>query len=269
MKNLFDRLLIALPVVILLSLSAAVNAQTNYTMGVGDEIRLTVYNQPDLTLEGQISADGTLEIPLIGSVQLAGRSTAEAARMIAEYFVRGKYLQDAHVNILVTKYRSQSVSILGKVNSPGKIVLEGPLSLTEAIATAGGVAESGSERLVLVRTDARGSQERQEYDLQKLLNHDADNSAIIWLKDGDTVYVPVAGRFYLSGEVRSPGMYPLDRPLNVMQALGVGGGMTNRASERSLKLFRRQSNGSVLELRTKPDDPVLDGDVLVVQESLF
>lgn len=270
MKNLFlCRPLLIVPVLLLLLSSAMANAQTSYTMGVGDEVRLTVYNQPDLTIEGQISADGTLEIPLIGSVQLAGRSTSQAARMIADYFVRGEYLQDAHVNILVTKYRSQSVSILGKVNRPGKIILEGPLSLTEAIADSGGVAESGSERLVLVRTDPKGQQVRQEYDLQKLLNHDAEGSPIIWLKDGDTVYVPVAGRFYLSGEVRSPGMYSLDRPLNVMQALGVGGGMTTRASERSLKLFRKQPDGSVKEFNAKPDDPVADGDVLVVQESLF
>lgn len=246
-----------------------VNAQANYTMGPGDEFRMTVYGQPDLTTETQIGADGTAEIPLLGGVQLAGRSSAEAARMLGEYYVRAQLLQDAHVNILITKYRSQSVSVLGKVNNPGKIILEGPLSLTEALASAGGVAESGSERLVLVRTNDQGKQERQEYNLQKLLHQEAENSPIIWLQDGDTLYVPVAGRFYVSGEVRSPGMYPLDRELSVMQALGVGGGLTPRASERALKLFRKQDNGSVREIRVKPDDQMLDGDVLVVGESLF
>lgn len=89
------------------------------------------------------------------------------------------------------------------------------------------------------------------------------------MKNGDTIYVPVAGRFYLSGEVRSPGMYPLDRKLNVMQALGVGGGPTARANAKAVKLYRRQPDGSTKELRAQPDQPVMDGDVLVIQESLF
>lgn len=254
---------------LLLASAASVHAQTNYIIGAGDEVRLTVYNQPDLTTEGRISGDGTLEIPLIGSVQVAGRSAADAARMIADYYRRGDYLKDAHINILVTKYRSQAVSVLGKVNKPGLLILEGPTSLTEALASAGGIAESGSERLMLVRTDSKGQQERHEYDLQKLLNHEAEDRPVVWLQDGDTLYIPIAGRFYVNGEVRVPGMYPLDRSLNVMQALGVAGGLTSRASDRSLKLFRKQANGSVKELKVKPDDQVQDGDVLVVQESLF
>lgn len=267
MKDLFKTLTVCL-VALFLSISTA-TAQTSYTMGAGDEIRITVYGQPDLTTEGQIGSDGTMEIPLLGSVPLAGRSAADAGRMLADHFVRGQYLQDAHVNILITAYRSQSVAVLGKVNRPGKLVLEGPITLTEALAASGGVAESGSERLILVRTNSQGKQERQEFDLQQLLNHSADDSPIVWLKHGDTIYVPVAGRFYLSGEVRSPGMYALDRPLSVMQALGVGGGLSPRASERSLRLFRKQPNGSVREIRAKSDDPVLDGDVIVVSESLF
>lgn len=246
------------------------SAQTTYTMGAGDEIHLTVYGQPELTTDVQISADGAVEIPLVGSVKVAGRTSAEAARMLAERYQNGNLLKNAQVNLLVTKYRSQVVSILGKVNRPGKLVLEGPTSLTEAIAWAGGVADSGSEKLVLVRSDASGRQQRTEYDLQRLLGRQAEGSQqTVWLQNGDTLYIPPADRFYVSGEVRSPGMYPLDRPLSVMQAVGVGGGPTARASERSVKVYRRQADGSVKELSAKPDEKVLDGDVLVVAESLF
>lgn len=244
-------------------------AQTTYSLGAGDQVRLSVYGQPELTTEGQINSDGTMEIPLLGSVKIAGRSSAEAAKLITERYQTGNFLKSAQVNLLITEYRSQVVAVLGKVNRPGKLILEGATSLTQAVAWAGGVADTGSERLILIRSDANGRQERHEYDLQKLLNREADNSPVVWLKDGDTLYVPLAGRFYVNGEVRTPGMYPLDRPLNVMQALGVGGGLNARASERSLKLFRKQTDGAVKELRPKPDDPVVDGDVLVVQESLF
>jgi len=244
-------------------------AQSNYSIGAGDELRLTVYGQPELTTEGQVNNDGTLEVPLLGSVKVGGRSSGDAAKLIAERYQTGNFLKSAQVNVLITKYRSQVVSILGKVNRPGRLVLEGSTSLTQAIAWAGGIADSGNERVVLVRTDANGRQERHEYDLQKLLGREADSGSAVWLKDGDTLYVPNADRFYVSGEVRIPGMYALDRPLNVMQAIGVAGGPTARASDRSAKLYRKQADGSVKELRAKPDDKVLDGDVMVVQESLF
>lgn len=248
---------------------AAQAAETSYLLGAGDEVRMTVYGQTDLTTEAQISSDGTFQVPLLGAVKIAGRSSAEAAAQIADMYQRGNFLKQAQVNIIVTTYRSQSVAILGKVNRPGRLVLEGPTSLTEALAWAGGVADSGSEHLILIRTTAAGRQERREYDLQKLLNREAEQNAVVWLKNGDTLYVPIAGRFYLSGEVKTPGMYPLDRPLNVMQALGVGGGLSTRASDRAIKLYRQQADGSVKEYRAKPDDIVLDGDLLLVQESLF
>lgn len=243
--------------------------QGSYVIGAGDEIRITVYGQPELTADSQVSANGMVVVPLIGNLSVAGKTSADAAYLISERYQQGNFLKNAQVNLLITKYRSQVVAILGKVNSPGKLVLEGPTSLTQALAWAGGIAPTGSERLILTRTAKNGRLERTEYDLQKLLNYDADEIAPVWLRDGDTLYVPNAGRFYLNGEVHSPGMYPLDRPLNVMQALSAGGGPTARASNSSVKLFRQQANGSVKELNVKPEDTVMDGDVLMVKESLF
>lgn len=240
----------------------------SYLLGPGDEVKVTVYGQPELAAEGQISSRGNLVVPLIGSIYIAGKTSADAAEFIAESYQRGNYLKNAQINVQVTQYRSQVVAILGKVARPGRMVLEGPTSLTQALAWAGGVAPSGSEKLILTRT-TQGKQERIEYDLQQLLNYDAGDMPPVWLKDGDTLYVPNAGRFYLNGEVNSPGMYPLDRPLNVMQALGAGGGPNARASNGSVKLFRAQANGKLQELRAKPEDPVMDGDVLVVKESIF
>lgn len=254
---------------LLLLLPFTANAQSNYSIGAGDEIRMTVYGQPELSIDVQVNNDGSVEIPLLGSIKVAGRSSGDAAALIAGRYENGNVLKNPQVNVLITKYRSHVVSILGKVNRPGKLVLEGSTTLTQAIAWAGGVADAGSERIILVRTDANSKQERREYDLQKLLGKEGDTNSVIWLQDGDTIYVPNAGRFYVSGEVRGPGMYPLDRPLNVMQAVGVGGGITSRASDRSIKLFRKQTDGSVKELRAKPEDTVMDGDILVVQESLF
>src|SRR6187431_548999 len=244
-------------------------SQRSYTIGAGDEVHITVYGQPELTADGQVSAAGMIVVPLLGNLSIAGKSSSDAAYLIAERYQLGNFLKNAQVNLLVTKYRSQVVAILGKVNRPGKLVLEGPTSLTQALAWAGGIAPNGSERLILTRIGKNGRQERTEYDLQKLLNYDADELPTVWLQDGDTLYVPNAGRFYVNGAVHAPGMYPLDRPLNLMQALSAGGGPTARASENSVKLFRQQADGSLLNLRAKPDERVVDGDVLVVKESIF
>lgn len=241
----------------------------SYLIGSGDEVRITVFGQQELTAESQVSATGTVQVPLLGTMIIAGKTSADAAHIIAQRYEAGNFLKNAQVNLLVTKYRSQVVAILGRVNSPGKLVLEGPTSLTQALAWAGGIAPTGSERLILTRTLANGRQERTEYDLQQMLNHAAEQQPTVWLKDGDTIYAPNAGRFYINGEVHSPGMYPLDRPLNIRQALSAGGGPTARASDSKVKVFRQAANGSVQELTAKPNDQVMDGDVLVVRESLF
>nr|WP_324257780.1 polysaccharide biosynthesis/export family protein [Cellvibrio fontiphilus] len=244
-------------------------APRSYLIGSGDEVRISVFGQQELTAEVQVSPQGTVQIPLLGSVMIAGKNSAEAAQMIAGRYEAGNFLKNAQVNLLVTKYRSQVVAILGRVNNPGKLVLEGPTSLTQALAAAGGIAATGSERLILTRTLANGRMERTEYDLQQMLNHAAEQQIAVWLRDGDTIYVPNAGRFYINGEVHSPGMFPLDRPLTIRQALSAGGGPTARASDSKVKVFRQAADGSVKELIAKPDDPVMDGDVLVVRESLF
>ena len=98
----------------------------NYTIGAGDEVRITVYGQPELTAEGQVSAAGMVVVPLIGNLSIAGKTSADAAYLIADRYQQGNFLKNAQVNLLITKYRSQVVAILGKVNSPGKLVLEGP-----------------------------------------------------------------------------------------------------------------------------------------------
>lgn len=263
-----------LAAVVLLLCTALAHAQPanspgSYVIGSGDEVRITVYGQQELNADVQVSSHGTVQVPLLGTMAIAGKNTADAAYLIAERYQAGNFLKNAQVNLLVTKYRSQVVAILGRVNSPGKLVLEGPTTLTQALAWAGGIAPSGSERLILTRTHTNGRQERTEYDLQQMLNHAAAQIPPVWLKDGDTIYVPNAGRFYINGEVHSPGMYPLDRPLNIRQALSAGGGPTARASESKVKIFRQAVDGSVKELNAKPNDHVMDGDVLVVRESLF
>lgn len=240
-----------------------------YTLGVGDRVRVMVYGEDDLYTEAEVAGNGTISIPLLGRVHVVDLSAREAAEHIESRLQQGGYLRNAHVNVLVDEYRSNSLAVLGQVNQPGRLAMDRPLTLTEALALAGGVSNDGSERVILLRTERDGRQNRREFNLRELLDLQADNSEQVHLQNGDTIYVPRADRFYVYGEVREPGHYVLDRPLTVRQALSVGGGLSANASTRGLTLYRQQPDGSVEEARVSLDDRVQDGDVIFVRERWF
>src|SRR4051794_5341029 len=98
--------------------------QTGDKLGVGDAVRVTVFQQPDLTTEARISEKGTLNVPLIGEVKLTGLTQAEASTAIANELKKGKYLKNPQVNVAVTTVRSRQVSVLGLVARPGRYPLD-------------------------------------------------------------------------------------------------------------------------------------------------
>jgi len=125
-------------------------ASEAYKLGTGDRVKVMVYGQEDLTTEAEVAGDGTITMPLVGRVEIRGMSPQDAGDLIGRQLEQRGYLKRAHVNLLIEQYRSNTVSILGQVNHPGRIALEGPTSLTEALALAGGINDTGSERIILV-----------------------------------------------------------------------------------------------------------------------
>lgn len=244
-------------------------ADESHTLGAGDRLSITVYGQDDLTTRTDIAADGTIAMPLLGRVEVAGMTPPAAARVIEGRLEQGGYLRRAHVNLLVEENRSNTISVLGQVNNPGQVPLTGPTSLTQALAMVGGINKEGGERIVLIRQGNDGRQSRREFRLDELLDSSAEASVPVNLRRGDTLFVPRADQFYVHGQVQRPGTYPLDRPLNVMQALSVSGGFGPAARTSGLVLYRKQPDGRVVELDAKLNDPIRDGDVLFVKESLF
>lgn len=260
--------LIAAMMLVLL-LPAIAQAEDGYRLGKGDRVSLSVYGQEDLTTRADIAADGTLPIPLVGRIEVAGLTVPAASRLIESRLEQGGYLRRAHVTLLVEEYRSQTVSVLGKVSRPGRQSLTRTTSLTEALAEAGGITGDGGDRILLIRTGDDGRQSRQEFRLHELLDRNADAREPVLLRSGDTLYVPRADQFYVHGQVQRPGSYPLERPLNVMQALSVSGGFGPSARTRGLVIYRQQADGRVVQMDVSLTDPVQDGDVLFVRESLF
>lgn len=262
--------MMALWVVILQLLwTVPLQADEPYRLGAGDRVRITVYGEQEQGTVVEVASDGTVVVPLLGRVDIHGLTPPAAGKLIAKRLENGGYLKTAQVNLLIEEYRSQTIAVLGHVSRPGRLALEGPTTLTEALALVGGVSPEGGERVVLIRNGGDGGQRRREFNLDRMLDNDAEDQPPVTMRKGDTLYVPRAETFYVYGQVKKPGTYPLHGRLNVMQALSVGGGLNSRANSDGLVVYRQQQDGTTTTLDVELTDPLQDGDVLFVKESLF
>jgi polysaccharide export outer membrane protein len=236
-------------------------------LGPGDTVRVVVLENPELTTEARLSVQGTVGLPLIGEVSVGNRSTTEAANLISDSYRKGRYLRDPHVSVSLIETRSQRVLVLGHVIKPGQYPLDGSSDrLTDILALAGGRAENGSDTVVVTRRD--GEPHRIEVDVARMYR-DGDLSRDIKLQTGDVVFVPEAPVFYVYGAVQRAGVYRLEPSTTVRAALSVGGGLTPRASQRSIRIHRKMPDGSTRELSARLADPIEANDVIYVKERLF
>ena len=230
--------------------------QTREKLGVGDAVRVTVFQQPDLTTDGRISEKGTLAMPLLGEVKVTGLTPAEAGSHIADALKNGKYLKHPQVTVALTTVRSRQVSVLGLVARPGRYPLDDTSTkLSDVVAAAGGIATGGSDTVTVIRN----GEAKKVAMLEKTFD----------VQSGDTVYIDRAPVFYVYGEVLRGGAYPVSQNLTVMQAISLGGGITPRGSDRRVKLRRTGPDGKVVETDAKLQDIVRQDDVIFVKESLF
>lgn len=239
-----------------------------YRLGPGDVLRISVYNNPDLSTEAQVSTAGHITFPLLGEVDVGGRDTASVEKLIGRLLSDHKYVVSPQVNVLISQYRSQQVSVLGHVVRPGRISLDTASSLTDLLATAGGIAPNGADVAVIVSKASDGSVNRHEVDLKAMLLR-SDMAQNVAISNGDIIYVPRAPMFYIYGEVQHPGTYRLERDMTVMQALSVGGGLTPRGTQRGVEINRKDDQGRSRTLTPKLADRLKENDVIFVKESLF
>ena len=239
-----------------------------YRLGPGDVVRITVYQSPDLSLEARIGDAGSINYPLLGSVRLGGLGVTQAERAIAEGLRNGNFLKQPQVSLLIVQVRGSQVSVLGQVNRPGRFPIEtADMRLTDLLAIAGGVAPLGADTITLVGT-RNGQPFRKEMDLHGIVRSErcADD---VFMQNGDVVYVERAPMVYIYGEVQRPGAMRLERGMTVMQALATGGGTTQRGTVKGMRIHRKGSDGKTQILQPSMDDPVREGDVVYVRESLF
>ncbi|NMG46100.1 polysaccharide export protein EpsE [Aromatoleum toluvorans] len=243
-------------------------ATREYVLGPGDIIRISVFQNPDLTTEGRVSETGALTFPLIGSVPLGGRTVSAAEALIAERLRTGGFVLQPQVTVLPVQIRGNQVAVLGHVNKPGRYPLDTfNVRVTDMLANAGGIATGGDDVIVLVGT-RDGKPIRRELDLPTLFQR-GDPDADAMLSPGDVIYVRRADVFYIYGEVQKPGSFRLERNMTVMQALATGGGPTLRGTVRGLRIHRRGTDGKVAVIEPAMEDRLRPDDIIYVKESLF
>jgi polysaccharide export outer membrane protein len=238
-----------------------------YVLGAGDVLRITVFQNPDLTTEARVSEGGTLSFPFIGTVPLGGLSLSQGEKKIADLLREGNFVSNPHVNILPVEIRSSQVAVLGQVNRPGRYPLEtANMRLSDMLATAGGIANTGADTVVLMGT-REGRSIRRKIDISLLvLEGGADD---VPLTGGDVLYVNRAPMFYIYGEVQRPGAFRLERDMTIMQGLATGGGLTIRGTEKGLRVHRRSADGKIQIIEARLDEPLEADDVIYVREGLF
>lgn len=237
-------------------------------LGAGDSVAIQVYGQPDMNATVYISDDGTIPVPLVGAVQVGGLSPAEAAQKVETAFRDGRFLVDPHVTITVTQSRSQRISVLGEVGTPGRYSIESNQTIFDVLAQAGGAKETAADVVYLLRPDKNGQIERIPIDLKGLTDSQRTMPTQL-LRGGDSVFVPRAEQFYIFGEVAAPNMYRIEPGMTVTQAIARAGGVSARGSRKRVEIKRKGPDGRELTFKARPDEPVQANDVLRVKESIF
>lgn len=243
-------------------------AAAEYRLGSGDIIRVVVYQNQDLTLETRVSEAGTVSYPLLGTIRIGGLSPSQAEKLIADGLKNGNFVKNPQVTIILLQVKGNQASVLGQVNRPGRYPIEvADMRLTDLLANAGGVASSGTEQLVLTGT-RNGKPYRVEVELGAIFapnGRDLD----ITIQNGDVLWVDRAPLVYIYGEVQRPGPMRLERGMTLMQVLASGGGLTQRGTDRGIRVHRKAADGKVQVLQPGMDESLKDGDVVYVKESLF
>ncbi len=160
--------------------------EDSYLISAHDLIDITVLGESDLSLSVRVSERGTISFPLLGEVRTEGYTPIQFERRMEE-LLKEDYLVSPSVNITIREYGS--ISVLGQVQKPGTFEIKGRLTVTRAIALAGGLTDTASPNGTRIIRRHDGQEETIPVRLNDILK-DGDLSHDIPLRPGDLLVVP-------------------------------------------------------------------------------
>ena len=259
--------------VLLIAASSVTAAQTAPKIAVRDQLTITVFGVQELTGKFLVNADGSINFPYLGSVAVAGQATRDVEVQLTRSLKDGGFLLNPQVTVELIQTPNKRVIVTGAVRSPGQLPFAGELTLFEALAMVGSPTPEAGDLVLVIRGDGTGEAAPQNgesasnvveislNDLQsgRLAEHN------VTLHDGDHIVVPRAQQVFISGQVRSPGAYSVPSGATVLQALTLAGGLTERGTNRGIRILRDKK-----ELKNvKLDTVVRPGDTIIIKASPF
>jgi polysaccharide export outer membrane protein len=160
--------------------------EQDYRLGAGDKLRIEVYGEPQLSQSLQVRPDGKITIPLIGDVVAANRTSLELTEAVTTSLK--EYVTNPVVTVILQEANAAQVHVIGEVTRPGPQVMQGPLTVLQALSQAGGLGEFAKRNDIRVlRRTASGTTTAIPFDYKAALKGQIEP---VFLEPGDTVIVP-------------------------------------------------------------------------------
>jgi polysaccharide biosynthesis/export protein len=240
----------------------ATAVDSSYLLGPGDVVEIGLVGRADFGSRARVSTDGTILLPMIGSIEASNRTVIQLADDVRQALIKGGFYADPVVRTEVVGINSRYVTVLGSVGNPGLLPLDRNYRLSEILAKVGGRSGSGADFILLTKASG-GPTER--YSIAQLASGGPDKDPLV--HSGDKIFIPTTENqvFYISGQVNTPGSYPVTEGLTVRMAIAKGGGVNENGSEKKVKLVR---DGKPVK-GVKLEDPIKVGDIVTIGERLF
>jgi polysaccharide export outer membrane protein len=166
--------------------AANTGVPADYLIGADDNLHVTVWKEPDMSVNLPVRPDGKISIPLLDDVQAAGLTPMQLANSIKEKLK--KYIADPRVTVVVTAMNSQRIFVLGEVLHPGPMALLPHMTVLQALSTAGFTQFSNLKAIYVLKTE-NGQQTKIRFNYKDAIKGKDPQQNIV-LKPGDTIVVP-------------------------------------------------------------------------------
>lgn len=221
-----------------------------YRVGVGDVLDVLVYLVADVSRQYQVNSNGEIQMPLVGGVSIGGMTVIETQNEIARTLAQ-KYVKNPQVTVSILEYGSNEVTVSGEVGNPKIYAIKEGRNPFEMLVIAGGLKKTASSDMHITHRTRNPETGRLQAvktiaNLHTLFDpktpEDYDNIRVvknIVLGDGDSIYVPSAGRVYIDGAVVKPGSYELEGDTTILGLIALAGGAEWTSSARKVRVLRK------------------------------
>lgn len=264
---------------------APLRTDAGYVLGPDDLISIHALDADELNDRPvRIDGDGYIRLPMAGRIKASGLTSEQLEAAVDDHLKT--YIKDPQATVSVMEFRSQRVSVLGSVKSPGIHTLEGRRTVVEVLASAGGVTDDAGNIMKITRRieygriplpsavdDPTGQYSVAEVNLKEIIT--AKNPAQnILIAPDDVISIPRAKMVYVIGNVPHPGGYILgeDASLSILKVVSLAGGVDHNAAANRSRILRTvagNSNRQEIPVKLKSILAGHSGDIQLQPEDIL